>query len=78
MDLRTVPETPPEYLFGLLQKHVEQPGYHLVKGEPTDADRAAYDKLASLTGLCRPRFAHASGIAVGQVGLRRFGGDLYC
>lgn len=49
MDLRTVPETPPEYLFELLQKHVEQQGYHLVKGEPTDADRAAYDKLASLS-----------------------------
>jgi len=49
LDLRTVPETPPEYLFGLLQEHVEQQGYHLVKGEPTDADRAAYDKLASLT-----------------------------
>jgi acetylornithine deacetylase/succinyl-diaminopimelate desuccinylase-like protein len=49
LDLRTVPEAPPEYLFGLLQKHVEQQGYHLVKGEPTDADRAAYDKLATLT-----------------------------
>jgi acetylornithine deacetylase/succinyl-diaminopimelate desuccinylase-like protein len=49
MDLRTVPETPPEYLFGLLQKHIEQQGYHLVKGEPSDAERAAYDKLASLT-----------------------------
>jgi hypothetical protein len=32
-----------------VQKHVEQQGYHLVKGEPTDADRAAYDKLASLS-----------------------------
>jgi len=49
LDLRTVPEAPPEYLFGLVQKHVEQQGYHLVKGEPTDADRAAYDKLATLT-----------------------------
>jgi acetylornithine deacetylase/succinyl-diaminopimelate desuccinylase-like protein len=49
LDLRTVPEAPPEYLFGLLQKHVEQQGYHLVKGEPSDADRAAWDKLASLT-----------------------------
>jgi acetylornithine deacetylase/succinyl-diaminopimelate desuccinylase-like protein len=49
LDLRSVPETPPEYLFGLLEKHVEQQGYHLVKGEPTDADRAAYDKLATLT-----------------------------
>ena len=49
LDLRTVPETPPDYLFGLLQKHIEQQGYHLVKGEPTDADRAAWDKLASLS-----------------------------
>jgi acetylornithine deacetylase/succinyl-diaminopimelate desuccinylase-like protein len=48
-DLRTTPEAPPEYLFGLLQKHIEAQGYHLVKGEPTDQDRAAYDKLASLS-----------------------------
>ncbi|HEY0989042.1 MAG TPA: M20/M25/M40 family metallo-hydrolase [Kofleriaceae bacterium] len=48
-DLRTTPETPPEYLFGLLQKHVEAQGYHLVKGPPTDEERASFDKLATLT-----------------------------
>lgn len=48
-DLRTTPEAPPEYLFGLVQKHIEAQGYHLVKGEPTDTDRATFDKLASLT-----------------------------
>jgi acetylornithine deacetylase/succinyl-diaminopimelate desuccinylase-like protein len=48
-DLRTTPETPPEYLFGLLETHVRRQGYHLVSGEPTDAERAAYDRLASLT-----------------------------
>jgi acetylornithine deacetylase/succinyl-diaminopimelate desuccinylase-like protein len=48
-DLRTTPETPPAYLFGLLEAHVKKQGYHLVKGQPTDADRAAYDKLAELT-----------------------------
>jgi acetylornithine deacetylase/succinyl-diaminopimelate desuccinylase-like protein len=47
-DLRTTPEAPPEYLFGLLKGHIEKQGYHLVKGEPTDQDRARYDKLASL------------------------------
>jgi acetylornithine deacetylase/succinyl-diaminopimelate desuccinylase-like protein len=48
-DLRTTPEAPPEYLFGLVQKHIEKEGYHLVKGSPTDEERAKYDKLATLT-----------------------------
>jgi acetylornithine deacetylase/succinyl-diaminopimelate desuccinylase-like protein len=48
-DLRTTPEAPPEYLFGLLQKHVRAQGYHLVDGPPGDAERAAHDKLATLT-----------------------------
>lgn len=49
LDLRTTPETPPEYLFGLVQKHIEAHGYHLVKGPPTDEERATYDKLATLS-----------------------------
>jgi acetylornithine deacetylase/succinyl-diaminopimelate desuccinylase-like protein len=48
-DLRTTPETPPEYLFGLIEKHVQAQGYHLVKGPPTDEERASFDKLATLT-----------------------------
>ncbi|MBC7977776.1 MAG: M20/M25/M40 family metallo-hydrolase [Myxococcales bacterium] len=47
-DVRTTPESPPEYLFGLLQKHVRAQGYHLVKGPPTDEERASHDKLATL------------------------------
>jgi acetylornithine deacetylase/succinyl-diaminopimelate desuccinylase-like protein len=49
LDLRTTPETPPEYLFGLIERHVEAQGYHLVKGPPTDEERAGHDKLATLT-----------------------------
>jgi acetylornithine deacetylase/succinyl-diaminopimelate desuccinylase-like protein len=49
LDLRTTPETPPDYLFGLIQKHVQAQGYHLVKGPPTDEERAAHDKLATLS-----------------------------
>ncbi|HEU4726922.1 MAG TPA: M20/M25/M40 family metallo-hydrolase [Kofleriaceae bacterium] len=49
IDLRTTPETPPEYLFGLIQRHVEAQGYHLVTGPPSDDDRARHDKLATLT-----------------------------
>jgi acetylornithine deacetylase/succinyl-diaminopimelate desuccinylase-like protein len=48
-DLRTTPETPPDYLFGLIEKHVQAQGYHLVKGPPTDEERASHDKLATLT-----------------------------
>ncbi len=49
LDLRTTPETPPDYLFGLLETHLRGQGYHLVDREPDDAERAAYDRLASLT-----------------------------
>ena len=48
-DLRTTPEAPPAYLFGLVETHVKKQGYHLLKGDPTDADRAAHDKLAQLS-----------------------------
>jgi acetylornithine deacetylase/succinyl-diaminopimelate desuccinylase-like protein len=48
LDLRTVPETDPQVLLGLLKSHIEKQGFHLVKGEPTDDDRARYAKLASL------------------------------
>jgi acetylornithine deacetylase/succinyl-diaminopimelate desuccinylase-like protein len=47
LDLRTTPENPPTYLFGLIEEHLRKQGYHLVKGEPTDLERATYDKLAS-------------------------------
>jgi acetylornithine deacetylase/succinyl-diaminopimelate desuccinylase-like protein len=49
LDLRTTPEAPPGYLFDLIRKHIVDQGYHLVDGEPTDAERAQYDKLATLT-----------------------------
>jgi acetylornithine deacetylase/succinyl-diaminopimelate desuccinylase-like protein len=47
-DLRTTPEAPPTYLFGLVEAHVMRMGYHLVKGEPTDAERATHDKIARI------------------------------
>lgn len=49
IDIRTVPETSPQSLFALVRQHVEKQGYHLVKGEPTDDERARYPKLASVT-----------------------------
>ena len=32
-----------------MQRHIEREGYHLVEGEPTEEERARYDKLARFT-----------------------------
>ena len=34
--------------FGLLQKHIQKLGYHLVSSDPTDEERQQHDKLAKL------------------------------
>lgn len=49
IDMRLVVETPGDKLVGLLKQYVEQQGFHLVAGEPTDDDRMKYPKLASMT-----------------------------
>ena len=48
MDIRLVKETSPANLVDKLRAHVRAQGFHLVDGEPTDADRAAYSKLAAI------------------------------
>ena len=48
LDLRTTPETPPEYLMKLIEDHIRAHGYYVVAGEPTDEERAAHDKIASM------------------------------
>ncbi len=47
IDIRTTPTTDGRKLFELIKRHIEQQGYHLVDGAPTDEDRATYDKLAT-------------------------------
>ena len=48
MDIRLVKETPAASLVDKLRAHVRAQGYHLVEGEPSDADRAAHSKLAAI------------------------------
>ena len=48
LDLRTTPGASAAYLVEMMQKHVIAQGYHLVKAEPTDEERATYPKIASL------------------------------
>ena len=48
LDLRTTPGASAAYLVEMMQKHVIAQGYHLVKADPTDEERATYPKIASL------------------------------
>lgn len=48
-DLRTTPESDAAYLGKLIEQHIVKQGYHLVKGTPTDEERARYEKLASFS-----------------------------
>jgi acetylornithine deacetylase/succinyl-diaminopimelate desuccinylase-like protein len=50
LDLRLVAESDAGRLVGLVRRHVESEGYHLVAGtEPTEAERARYPKLAAFS-----------------------------
>jgi acetylornithine deacetylase/succinyl-diaminopimelate desuccinylase-like protein len=49
LDLRTTPEAGPELLVELIEAHIKNRGWYLAKGEPTDAERASYEKIASLS-----------------------------
>ncbi len=54
-NVRTVPETPPERVFGLLKDYVASHGYHVVQGEaPTEEERAAFPRMAKLTMMAYP------------------------
>jgi acetylornithine deacetylase/succinyl-diaminopimelate desuccinylase-like protein len=48
LDLRLVKETPAADLVAKLRAHIAKQGYHLVDGEPDDAARARYGRLARL------------------------------
>lgn len=48
LDLRTVPGTPPQRQLALVRQYVQAQGYQLTDGEPSDAQRARYPKLASI------------------------------
>jgi acetylornithine deacetylase/succinyl-diaminopimelate desuccinylase-like protein len=47
IDIRTTPTTDGRKLFELIERHIEQQGYHLVEQAPSDDERATFDKLAS-------------------------------
>jgi acetylornithine deacetylase/succinyl-diaminopimelate desuccinylase-like protein len=48
LDLRTTPGASAAYLVDALEKHIRAQGYHLVKGTPSEEERASHSKIASL------------------------------
>ncbi len=46
--LRLVPDQTPDFLRGVVERHIEQQGYLVVYREPTAAERAANDRIALL------------------------------
>ena len=48
LDLRTTPGASAAYLVDLMEKHIVAQGYHLVKAEPSDEERAKYPKIATV------------------------------
>ena len=45
IDIRLVKESDPEYLIGLVKKHIEKLGYTVLDHEPSKAERLKYDKI---------------------------------
>ncbi len=48
IDIRLVAETPSDRMLARLRAHIEALGYHIVEGDPDDATRMRYPKLARL------------------------------
>ncbi|WJV52003.1 M20/M25/M40 family metallo-hydrolase [Pectobacteriaceae bacterium CE90] len=60
INLRTVPEAPPEYLYDLLKTYVVSKGFHIIRADsPSLQERNHYPRLISMTMLASPGSAVA-------------------
>ena len=78
LDIRTVVESDPERLVGLVRRHIEALGYRVVDREPTSAERLE-SPVVTLThhiayGAFRSDFDSAAG-RVARAGMRRLYGE---
>jgi acetylornithine deacetylase/succinyl-diaminopimelate desuccinylase-like protein len=48
LDMRLVPESDPNRLFGLIETHVKDQGFHIVSKDPTDEERMNYPKIVKI------------------------------
>jgi acetylornithine deacetylase/succinyl-diaminopimelate desuccinylase-like protein len=79
LDIRLVRESDPARLIELLRRHIESLGYTVLDRAPTDAERAKYPRIASLThelsyGAFRSDFDAAAG-RMARAGMRFLYGE---
>ncbi|TDQ18377.1 acetylornithine deacetylase/succinyl-diaminopimelate desuccinylase-like protein [Algoriphagus boseongensis] len=48
LDMRLVPESDPNRLFGLIKEHIKKQGFHIVENDPTDEERMKYPKIVKV------------------------------
>lgn len=48
LDMRLVPESDPNRLFGLIENHIRQQGFYIVEADPTDEERMKYPKIVKM------------------------------
>ncbi len=78
IDIRLVPTSNPERLIGLVRKHVETKGFHLLDREPTEAERMKYARLASFQSSIsylafQTPFSSKAGLWLNRAMTRAFG-----
>ncbi|MEH0876146.1 M20/M25/M40 family metallo-hydrolase [Pectobacterium cacticida] len=61
LNIRTVPETPPEERYALLRQYITEKGFHIIAGEsPTADERERYPHLISLHLMAYPSSSQAA------------------
>jgi acetylornithine deacetylase/succinyl-diaminopimelate desuccinylase-like protein len=48
LDIRLVPESDPNRLFGLIENHIQNQGFYIVSQDPTDEERKQYPKIVKI------------------------------
>lgn len=48
LDMRLVPESDPNRLFGLIEAHIKGQGFHIVSKDPTDEERMKFPKIVKM------------------------------
>ncbi|MDX5338860.1 MAG: M20/M25/M40 family metallo-hydrolase [Cyclobacteriaceae bacterium] len=48
LDMRLVPESDPVRLFGLINDHIRNQGFHIVENDPSDEERMKYPKIVKV------------------------------
>ncbi len=65
LNIRTVPETQPDRMLGLVRQHLVAQGVHLIDGEtPTAQERSQFSQLARLTMMAYPSTSTAARLSM--------------